>query len=126
MRRIVVFALLLAGCAAGDDPRPPTALQRELSELAETMEASHPDLFHDVPRATFRAEAAKLSDAAPELSRDELVVGVMRLAALPARATVTRRCTRSTSTHVVCTCTRCGSTTSPTVSTSSARSRRTT
>lgn len=83
MRRIVVFALLLAGCAAGDDPRPPTALQRELSELAETMEASHPDLFHDVPRATFRAEAAKLSDAAPELSRDELVVGVMRLAALP-------------------------------------------
>lgn len=47
------------------------------------MEASHPDLFHDVSRATFRAEAAKLSDAAPELSRDELVVGVMRLAALP-------------------------------------------
>ena len=47
------------------------------------MEVTHPDLFHDVPRATFRAEAAKLSDAAPELSRDELVVGVMRLAALP-------------------------------------------
>ena len=83
MRRIVVLALLLAGCAGSDDPRPPTPLQRELSELAETMEVTHPDLFHDVPRATFRAEAAKLADAAPELSRDELVVGVMRLAALP-------------------------------------------
>ena len=47
------------------------------------MEATHPDLFHDVPRATFRAEAAKLADAAPGLSRDELVVGLMRLAALP-------------------------------------------
>ncbi len=47
------------------------------------MEATHPDLFHDVPRATFRAEAAKLADAAPALSRDELVVGLMRLAALP-------------------------------------------
>ena len=47
------------------------------------MEASHPDLFHDVSRETFRAEAAKLSRAAPGLSRDELVVGVMRLAALP-------------------------------------------
>jgi hypothetical protein len=83
MRRIVVLALLLAGCAGTDEPRPPTPLQRELSELAETMEVSHPDLFHDVPRATFRAEAAKLADAAPELSRDELVVGLMRLAALP-------------------------------------------
>ncbi len=83
MRRIVVLALLLAGCAGSDDPRPPTPLQLELRELAETMEVTHPDLFHDVPRATFRAEAAKLSDAAPELSRAELVVGVMHLAALP-------------------------------------------
>ena len=47
------------------------------------MEATHPDLFHDVPRATFRAEAAKLAEAAPGLSRDALVVGLMRLAALP-------------------------------------------
>ena len=83
MRRIVVLALLLAGCAGSDDPQPPTPLQRELSELAETMELTHPELFHDVPRATFRAEGAKLANAAPELTRDELVVGVMRLAALP-------------------------------------------
>jgi len=83
MRCIVVLAVLLAGCAGSDEPRPPTPLQHELRELAETMEVTHPDLFHDVPRATFRAEAAKLADAAPDLSRDELVVGVMRLAALP-------------------------------------------
>jgi len=83
MRLIVVLALLLAGCAGSDDRRPPTPLQRELSELAETMEVSHPDLFHDVPRATFRAEAAELADTAPELTRDELVVRLMRLAALP-------------------------------------------
>jgi len=83
MRCIVVLAVLLAGCAGSDEPRPPTPLQRELSELAETMEVSHPDLFHDVSRETFRAEAAKLSRDAPKLSRDELVVGVMRLAALP-------------------------------------------
>ena len=60
MRRIVVLALLFAGCAGSGDPRPPTPLQHELSELAETMESTHPDLFHDVPRATFRAQAAEL------------------------------------------------------------------
>ena len=83
MRRIVVLALLLAGCAGRDDPQPPTPLQQELRSLAETMEATHPDLFHDVPRATFRAQAAELAESAPDLSRDELVVGLMRLAALP-------------------------------------------
>jgi hypothetical protein len=85
MRLVLAVALALAitGCAGDDRPDVPTPLQRELRSLAETMESTHPDLFHDVPRATFRAEAAKLADAAPELTRDELVVGLMRLAALP-------------------------------------------
>ena len=76
-------ALALAGCSGDDRSDVPTPLQRELSELAKTMEVTHPDLFHDVRRATFRAEAARLADAAAGLSRDELVVGVMRVAALP-------------------------------------------
>jgi hypothetical protein len=79
----VALALAFAGCAGDDRPDVPTPLQLELRSLAETMESTHPDLFHDVPQATFRAEAAKLEDAGPELSRDELVVGLMRLAALP-------------------------------------------
>jgi hypothetical protein len=79
----IALALAFAGCAGDDRRDMPTPLQLELRSLAETMEATHPDLFHDVPRATFRAEAAKLADAAPGLSRDELVVGLMRLAALP-------------------------------------------
>ena len=47
------------------------------------MEALHPDLFHDVSRETFRAEADELADAVPELTRDEVVAGVLRLVALP-------------------------------------------
>ena len=124
MRCIVVLALLLAGCAGTDEPQPPTPLQRELSGLAETMEVSHPDLFHDVSRETFRAEAAKLSRDAPGLSRDELVVGVMRLAALPGARDGHTAVYPFDRTHAACTSSRCGSTTSPTASTSSARSGR--
>ena len=84
VRRIVILALLLGGCAGGgDEPTPPTPLQQEVRAAADSMESMHPDLFHDVPRATFRAHAAELAASAPELSRDELVVGLMRMAALP-------------------------------------------
>jgi hypothetical protein len=81
--RVLVVALLLAGCAGDGDPEPPTPLQREVRHLAERMEALHPDLFHDVSRETFRAEAEELADAVPELTRDEVVAGVLRLVALP-------------------------------------------
>jgi hypothetical protein len=79
----VALALAFAGCGGDDRPDVPTPLQQELRSLTETMETTHPDLFHDVPRATFRGHAAKLAETAPALSRDELVVGLMRLAALP-------------------------------------------
>ena len=83
--RLLVLAMfvLVTGCAGDDEPAPPTPLQQELRSLADTMESTHPELFHDVPRATFRAQAAELAETAPELSRDELVVELMRLAALP-------------------------------------------
>ena len=47
------------------------------------MEETHPDLFHDVSRARFRAVAAKLVADAPELSRPQLVARLMALVALP-------------------------------------------
>jgi hypothetical protein len=78
------LTLVLAGCSGGDgEPAGPTPLEREIGGFADTMERLHPDLFHDVSRARFRAEAQRLADASSELTRDELVVGLMRLAALP-------------------------------------------
>ena len=81
----VVLVLMLAACSGGDDDRPaaPTPVQRELRELARSMEEIHPDLFHDVSPATFRAAAGKLANDAPSLTHDQLVVGLMRLTALP-------------------------------------------
>ncbi|MBA3475424.1 MAG: hypothetical protein H0T10_01560 [Actinobacteria bacterium] len=56
---------------------------QEILELAESMEQIHPDLFHQVPRTRFRAEVEDLAADAADLSRDELVARLMRLAALP-------------------------------------------
>src|SRR5688500_8152475 len=84
--RIALFALgivLAAGCASSAEPAAPTPLEREILMLADSMERIHPDLFHAVPRATFRTQAERLAADAPDLSRDELVAGLMRLAALP-------------------------------------------
>lgn len=46
------------------------------------MEDIHPDLFHGVSQATFDAVVAELIDAIADLNDDELLVGVMRLAAM--------------------------------------------
>ena len=78
-----MVALLLAGCAGSEEMSAPTPGQREIIELGDSMERIHPDLFHDVSRSRFRAELEALADRAPALSRDELVVGLMRIAALP-------------------------------------------
>ncbi len=72
----------LAGCAAKDAAEP-TPLGREILALAASMEQIHPDLFHAVTRERFRSEAEGLAERAGGLSRDELVVGLMRLGALP-------------------------------------------
>jgi hypothetical protein len=83
LRVAVLITLVVAGCGGDDESNRSTPLQLELLELADSMEETHPDLFHDVARAKFRAQARQLADAAPRLTHDEFVVGVMRLAALP-------------------------------------------
>jgi hypothetical protein len=84
MSRATTFlaaALVLVGCAAAR-PAAPTPLQREITGLVEQMARIHPDVGHQVPLAELRARAADLAERAPGLSRDELVVGLMRLTAL--------------------------------------------
>jgi hypothetical protein len=78
----LVLVLLTAQAATAADPQSP-GLRREVTELAASMERYHPDLFHAVSRGRFRAEAAALARRAPSLTRPQLVVGLMRLTALP-------------------------------------------
>ena len=85
MRRLAALSLVfvLTGCAGEERPVPPSPLQRELRAFARDLEATHPELFHDVSRDAFRGVAARLADDAPRLSRAEVVVGLMRLTAMP-------------------------------------------
>jgi hypothetical protein len=60
-------------------------LQREITGLVDRMAQLHPDVDHEVPLAELRAEAAELAERAPRSSRDELLVGLMRLTTLGER-----------------------------------------
>jgi Peptidase family S41 len=75
----VALALALAAGAAG--------ARRDAAEdvrgLHAAMERLHPNLYHSTSRDEFRAFVDRLVERAPRLSRDELLVEVMRLAALP-------------------------------------------
>jgi hypothetical protein len=75
---VVAVALLLVGCAGGSEAAAPTPLQREISGLVDRMAQLHPDVDHEVPLADLRAEAADLAERAPAISRDELLVGLLR------------------------------------------------
>jgi hypothetical protein len=77
----------LAGCAASSTPEAaaPTPLQQELTGLVEQMARLHPDVDHEVPLPELRSEAASLAERAPRLSRDELLVGLLRLTTLGER-----------------------------------------
>lgn len=77
-------ALLLAGCGGGPDaPAVSSRSAEDVRALAEHLESTHPDLHHDLPRARFAAARDALAERAPMLSRDGLLVELMRLAALP-------------------------------------------
>ena len=51
--------------------------------LAQQLEAIHPDLFDSVPRARFKSAVDTAAARADELSENELLVELMRIAALP-------------------------------------------
>jgi Peptidase family S41 len=75
----VAAALALAVGASG----APTDAAGDVRTLFAEMERLHPNLYHSTSRDEFRAFVDALAERAPRLGRDELLVEVMRLAALP-------------------------------------------
>jgi hypothetical protein len=83
---------LLAACGesrpAPSAPPSPAATRdgrwaQDVEYLASELPRLHPNLFFQTPRAEFDAAADELKRAVPSLADHEVVVGLMRLAALP-------------------------------------------
>jgi hypothetical protein len=75
------LAVAVAPGAASSAAVPGAAA--DVRQLAEQMEAIHPNLFATVSKARFRSTVSSLVAKASTLSEDELIVELMRLAALP-------------------------------------------
>jgi hypothetical protein len=56
---------------------------KDVRELGAGLESLHPNLFRNVSRTRFRSEVAALARRAPSLDTNQLLVGLMRISALP-------------------------------------------
>jgi tetratricopeptide (TPR) repeat protein len=83
--RLLVLAacLLLPGEVLAQAVTAPEAIawRQDLATMRAKMEERHKDLFHHVSQGAFDADVAALDARIPQLSRDEIVVGLMRLVA---------------------------------------------
>ena len=82
----IALAVAATGCGGGaatpEAPPIPTGAT-DVRALATQMETVHPDLYATVDREEFENEVDEVAEKADELSPNELVVELMRLAALP-------------------------------------------
>jgi dienelactone hydrolase len=62
---------------------PPSARANDVLLAAQHLRDDHPNLFHDLAPARFDGAVTELAAQADSLNDDELLVGLMRLAALP-------------------------------------------
>ena len=89
--RAAALALCLAQPALAQTPPAPAAAVRtptaeqwrdDLRFMAREMERRHKNLYHSVSRETFVAAVADLDARIPSLRRHEVIVGLMRIAAM--------------------------------------------
>lgn len=86
------LALIAPACLLSAQPPAPAAVapaeltaeqwREDLRFMAAEMERRHKNLFHSVSRADFNAAIADLDRRIPTLKRNEIIVGMMRIAAM--------------------------------------------
>ena len=80
---IAALSLVAAGPGGATSAATVPGAESDVRLLAQQLEAIHPDLFDSVPRARFRSAVESAAARADELSENELLVELMRIAALP-------------------------------------------
>ena len=80
---IAALSLVAVGPSGASTAATVPGAESDVRVLAQQLEAVHPDLFASVPRARFRSAVDAAAARANELSENELLVELMRLAALP-------------------------------------------
>jgi len=76
------LAMVAVVSSAQACPSAPSTVADDVREVGASIETIHPAPFRSVSRQRFRAEVDALARRAPSLSRDELLVGVLRIIAL--------------------------------------------
>jgi hypothetical protein len=79
---LVPLAMVAIVSSAQARPSAQATLAQDVRELGATIEQIHPDPFRSVSRRRFEAEVNALAGRAASLSRDQLLVGVLRVIAL--------------------------------------------
>ena len=76
------LAMVAIVSAAQARPSAPSTAAADVIELGKSIETTHPDPFRAVSRQRFESEVDALAQRAPTISRNELLVGVLRVIAL--------------------------------------------
>ena len=84
MPGLLLVPLAMVAFVTGAQARPsaPVTTADDVRELGRSIEQIHPDPFRSVSKQRFESEVDGLARRAPSLSRNELLVGVLRLIAL--------------------------------------------
>ena len=80
---LVVASLAMVVLVSSGQARPsaPSTAAEDVRELGASIEL-HPEPYRSVSRRRFRAEVDALADRASSISRNELLVGMLRIIAL--------------------------------------------
>jgi hypothetical protein len=79
---LVPLAMVMFVTGAQARPSAPVTTADDVRELGRSIEQIHPEPFRSVSRQRFESEVDGLARRAPSLSRNELLVGLLRLIAL--------------------------------------------
>jgi hypothetical protein len=84
MSSLLLVPLAMVTIVAGAQARPSASVTAadDVRDLGKQIEQIHPDPFRSVSRQRFESEVSGLAQQAPSLSRNELLVGMLRLIAL--------------------------------------------